>query len=242
MKCVYNLAAAALLLTAATADAADPPRAPLTSAAYDWSGFYVGGQGGGLYYRDRATTPGGELLEPISIHDGSFFAGGYSGYNIQMSNLVLGVEGDFSYAFGGRGISLSQPTVAAGIFASGTADPKWLSTISGRLGFAAGNWLIYGEAGGAWMETDYTARLENGAGAALTTQTQSSTRFGWLGGAGIEYGWSRNWLSRVEYNYVNFGKERVTFTRAGLTAVDFSSLAHVVKVGVAYKFGGATAR
>jgi len=205
-------------------------------APYDWSGVYVGGQAGGVYTRETLSTPGGELLSPISSHGGSFFAGGYLGYNHQMSRFVIGVEGDFSAVLGARELSGRQQTIVPGIFASQSTDPTWLASAAVRLGLALDNWLLYAKAGGAWMNAKYKVNVENAAGAVLDTQTVSKTRNGWLVGAGVEYGWSRNWISRLEYNYVDFGTSQVTYTFAGLNAGDFQTKAHIVKAGLAYKF------
>lgn len=207
-------------------------------AAYDWRGFYVGVQGGGFYSRNTATTPNGELLSPITMHDGNYFVGGYTGLNLQSGRFVYGAEFDFSKVLGGRGFSSAEPTIAPGVFAAGQADPKWLMTLSGRLGLALDNWLLYARGGGAWMKVDYTGDIQNGAGTSLGRETQSATRKGWLVGAGIEYGWNRNLVSRLEYNYLSFSNAQLNYTLAGLTAVDFESKVHVVKAGLAYKFGG----
>jgi outer membrane immunogenic protein len=229
----------AAAVSGAAATAADLPyakAAPMSPAVFDWSGFYLGGQGGGFYQRDTVTTPGGELLSPMSIHDGSFFAGGYTGYNWQRGNVVFGVEGDWSWVLGGRALSASQPTSTPGFFASGAASPKWIATVSGRLGFAMNNALLYVKGGAARMSVNYTGNVETASGTVLATQTIGTMRNGWLVGAGYEYGWGQNWLARVEYNYLDFGTNRLVYTLAGFNAADFKTTAHVVKLGLAYKF------
>jgi outer membrane immunogenic protein len=235
------LAAAAFSHAAHAADLG--PRAykapaPAVSPIYNWSGFYIGVQGGGFYDRNHVTTPGGELISPISIHSGSYFAGGYAGYNYQVSSLVLGVEGDMSAVLGGRELSARQPTIAPGIFANSETDSKWLASVAGRAGFAMNNWLLYGKGGGAWMKTDYTANVLTAANVNLGTQTRSATRSGYLVGVGLEYAWSQNFVSKIEYNYIDFGTQRINYAFAGLNAADYNTKAHLVKAGLAYKFGG----
>jgi len=221
-----------------TAKAADIYKAPSAPARYDWSGFYVGAQGGGFYSRNNVTTPNGELLSPITMHDGNYFVGGFAGFNMQSGRFVYGVEADFSKVLGGRGFSSAQPTIAPGIFAAGQTDPHWAVTATARVGLALDNWLLYVRGGGAWMKADYTGDLQNGAGTSLGRETQSATRSGWLIGGGIEYGWSRNVVSRLEYNYIGFSNAQLNYTLAGLTAANFDSKTHLVKAGLAYKFGG----
>jgi outer membrane immunogenic protein len=233
------LGLAAVMALVPGARAADIPyaKAPAAAAAYNWSGAYVGAHGGAFYGRDTVTTPGGELTGPISIHDGSWFAGGTVGYNVQLSRFVLGVEGDFSWVLGGRALSARQQTVVPGVFAASDSDPQWLATLAARFGIALDNWLIYGKAGGAWMKADYTAVVTTGAGAVLATETHGATRSGWLIGGGLEYGWTRNLSTRIEYNYLDLGTRRVAYTFAGINAADYDTTAHVVKLGLAYRFG-----
>src|SRR4029079_8466670 len=95
---------AAFLLSAAAqaADITEP-------TAYDWTGPYVGIQGGyGWGENDlSANTIGGEVvaLDAAAINgdDGSFdlegFVGGaHAGFNWQRDSLLLGLESDIEYA------------------------------------------------------------------------------------------------------------------------------------------------
>ncbi len=239
----FGFAAAAGMLAAVPVDAADLSRpslkAPLVTVAPPlWGGFYLGAQGGAFYARDKVSTPNGELLEPLSIHDASYFAGGYAGYNYQTGALVVGVEGDVSAVLGGRAISPPAQTIVPSVLATGASDPKWLATAAARLGFAAGNFLIYAKGGGAWMRADYTATAQTDTGTVLGTETIGATRTGWLVGGGLEYAWTPNWLTKIEYNYLDFGSKDVTYTLAGVNAASFDSTAHVIKAGLAFKFGG----
>ena len=222
------------------AGAADMPyaKAAPVSSVYDWSGFYIGGMLGGMGERNEATTPGGEVLNPIRNYAARFMGGGYAGYNAQFSNLVVGVEGDIGSVLGSKSVSSAEPTIAPGFFASSASDPKWLATVTGRVGLALNNWLLYGKAGGAWMDSSYTGNVETAGRAVFATQTVSTTRSGWVAGGGIEYAWNPNWLSRIEYDYVDFGTKRVTYTLAGINNVDYKNADHIVKIGIAYKFGG----
>jgi hypothetical protein len=65
-----------------------------------------------------------------------------------------------------------------------------------------------------------------------------------VGGGGLEYAVDRNWTARIEYNYLDFGTDRVRFdyfatgTSPGLLEHwDARNTAHVVKFGVNYLFG-----
>ncbi len=63
-----------------------PP--PVTAPAYNWTGFYVGANGGGgwghSWWQDVSTG--------VNLSGGQ--VGGTAGYNWQAGRVVLGVEGD----------------------------------------------------------------------------------------------------------------------------------------------------
>ncbi len=225
---------------AADMQAARPyAKAPVAvSTVYDWSGFYLGGMVGGLGERNEATTPNGEVTGTLRNYAARFTGGGYAGYNVQYGGLVLGVEGDIAGILGGRAVSSVQPTIVPGFTASTASDPQWIATVTGRAGFAIDRWLVYGKGGGAWEGTRYTGNVIDGGGALFATQTLSTTRSGWLAGGGVEYAWNQNWLSRIEYNYVDFGTKRVNYTLVGVNNVDYRNTSHIVKAGLSYKFGG----
>src|SRR5436309_522834 len=98
---------AALTLSAASAMAADlparmPVKAPvMVPEAYNWTGFYIGGNGGYSWGRSRTdvtfTGPGATPIVPPagSVTSNTFnldggIAGGQAGYNWQTSNWVVG--------------------------------------------------------------------------------------------------------------------------------------------------------
>ena len=89
----------------------------------------------------------------------------------------------------------------------------WIGTLAGRAGIAFDQILVYGKVGGAWL---------NG----------SDNTSGWMAGAGVEYGFTRFWSAKLEYNFLDFGNER--FARSG---VDHDLTTHLIKIGVNYRFG-----
>ena len=135
------LIAGALVIAAATqAFAADlpPPMAPAprapaayvpVSPAYNWSGFYIGVNGG--YGFGQSNWPSGPTGK-FDVNGG--LAGGTAGYNYQIGQLVLGVEGDFDWQ------GLKGSTTNVGCF--GAAGPScntqsdYLGTVRGRVGYA----------------------------------------------------------------------------------------------------------
>src|SRR5687767_3749173 len=82
--------------TAAAADLGrrySPPitRAPAFSSAYNWTGFYLGINGGGGW--GRSTWDGVHTFDVSGA-----LIGGTIGYNWQLGQFVVGVEGDIDWS------------------------------------------------------------------------------------------------------------------------------------------------
>src|SRR5947207_239651 len=111
---LIGLASATALNGAAmAADMARPvykaPPAGVLPVAYDWTGFYVGGHVGyGWAEKDWRDAFGLNLSNRAS----GFLGGGQVGFNYQINQFVLGVEGDFSWRGINGGTTIS-PTIAA---------------------------------------------------------------------------------------------------------------------------------
>ena len=128
--------AVAALVVAQSATAADLSVAPLYKApppamapAYNWSGFYLGINGGGGWGHSNWDTSS----DRIGLSGG--LVGGTAGYTWQVGSAVLGLEGDIDWAnLKGTNSSTLCP---AGCSTSDT----WLSTVRGRAGYAFGGVL-----------------------------------------------------------------------------------------------------
>jgi outer membrane immunogenic protein len=108
------------------------------------------------------------------------------------------------------------------------SDVQWFGTVRGRLGYAAGPWLVYGTGGVAFGNVKTSIEQSSFSG--------SVDRAGWTAGAGVEYQFLANWSAKVEYLHVDLGNDIrwTTFGNdPGLTSVDFD----VVRAGVNYHFG-----
>ncbi|MCZ7658264.1 MAG: outer membrane beta-barrel protein, partial [Xanthobacteraceae bacterium] len=185
MKRTVILAAGALAVLLAgkpamAADIARPAPAPVPPvttpvSAYNWTGFYLGVHAG-YGWADKGWT---DTIVPFSIsHDADgFLAGGQVGFNYQINNIVLGIEGDLSWADINGGAA--SPRLGGETF---DTRIDWMGTLTGRIGFALDNWLIYGKGGFAWVNEDLGYAVPGFAAAS------GSTRTGWTVGAGIEYG------------------------------------------------------
>jgi outer membrane autotransporter protein len=196
---------------ASAADLSRRPPPPVVVSADPWSGLYVGAHVGGATSSETVdqtgnTDPSGAL------------AGGEVGYNFRIAPLwIAGFEGDFSWTNADGSIP------AAGF----TSQHNWYSTLSGRLGYLVNPaWMVYGKAGGAWMNADYT-QLQDGGGAL----SSNDTRGGWNVGVGAEYMLAPQWSVKAEYNYLSFSKDNNLALGAGI-----DTQVNEFKFGVNYHF------
>src|SRR5882757_1072783 len=94
--CALGFAAPAL-----AADLSAYKAAPIVAATYDWSGYYVGvfgGYGYGNHNLNNATGPAGFANFTENYSSEGALGGIEAGYNYQTGNIVLGVEGDYSWS------------------------------------------------------------------------------------------------------------------------------------------------
>src|ERR1700742_2561130 len=157
---------------------------PMVQAAYDWSGFYVGLNGGGGTSHKCWDIAG--LSE--GCHDATGgTVGGQVGYRWQTGPIVFGVEAQGNWAdFTGDNVSLVFP----GDRNRTKIDAFGLFT--GQVGYAFNNALIYVKGGAAVVDDKYSI-LTNPGGALLASA--SETRWGGVVGVGIEYGFAPNWTA-----------------------------------------------
>ena len=228
----------ATLLFASTAFAADlPARAPLKAPPmipiYNWTGFYIGGNLGGVW--DTASVTDNFFGVSISDTRSGFIGGGQIGYNWQVSpQFVLGVE----WMFDGTSLSSGFGPVPDGFggVVSGNDKANWLTTVTGRIGYAANNWLFYAKGGGGWVHDDATITSVDAVGNVFTA-SGSDTRSGWVAGGGIEYGITPNWTVRVDYQHLGLTDRTIALPLFAVTdSVNFSRHLDMVTFGVNYKF------
>ena len=196
------LVSATAILISVSARAADlptrvQPAAPGASApSFSWTGFYVGGELGWIRTDPQYTTGAVLLGTPFLVSattgkDGLSY-GILAGYNYQAGNVVLGVEGDFE----GWTVGQIRYTSITGDFL--TAHSKWGGSIRGRLGIAADRALFY-VAGGAAFVSSRTSIPTTGISIG-----GDDTRVGWTVGAGVDYAFTNNWFTGLEYRYSQF--------------------------------------
>jgi len=218
-----------------SASAADLPvkAAPVAvAAAYNWTGFYVGVQGG--IGRGRVTWD----YVPTSANDenhntSGWLVGGTLGYNRHLApNWVIGIEADLAGANIKGGTSCPNPAFRC------QTKIDALGTLRGRLGYAWSSALLYVTGGGAWSrlraETVQLAGVATPpSGTPVNGQTLSSV--GWTLGAGLEWGLAPNWSVKAEYLYMSFGAKNYNID-SGLV-VNVKENVSVARAGINYRFG-----
>lgn len=237
---------AAIFVAAGSASAADlGARAPVYKApvplAYNWTGFYVGGNAGlGVGAGDSALTiPAFPNNERFTRGGAGGIAGLQGGYNWQFGNWVVGAEADIQWS-GVRG----GDTCVLGCF-GGTATTigtalDWFGTVRARVGYATGPVLAYYTGGFAYGDTRTT--IAQGIAAPATSVTLDQTRTGWTLGSGVEAALDGNWTGKIEYLYVDLGSSANALTIAGVaTTYSADYRYHVFRAGLNYRFGDSRA-
>lgn len=237
-----SLAAALAIGLAQAGFAADMPvkapvyKAPMVAPVYNWTGFYLGGHVGGAWSNaDAINSAGGFLPAPAGTTigiDGAGVLGGFQlGFNWQTGNWVFGVQGDMSWT----GINPASDPFPGSPTTTLNYKTDWLATVTGRIGYAWNNVLLYGKGGGAWVHNKYDLSDPT----VPFDFTGSDTRSGWTAGAGLEYGFTPNWTAFIEYDHIDLGAHSITAVDPanGSGTADFKQNINIVKGGINYKFG-----
>jgi outer membrane immunogenic protein len=246
-----GLAGLFLLTSLSAGRAADMPvKAPVYRAApaYSWTGFYVGGQAGAGWFSNQVTNgpnpaDGTVNFPPGFVHNkingSGALGGGYAGYNYQIEKFVIGIDGDYSWA----NLTGSTTDIGPTGFTNNSTDRlKWIATLSGRLGYAIDNWLLFGKAGWAWGGIRGNSSTFNAVGVNTNNNSNSDTRNGWLIGAGVEWGFAAHWSAKLEYDYVKFRNSNYNNTDVTVAGVvttpgrSATSDLSMIKLGAAYRF------
>ena len=248
-------AAAAMIGAAGAADL--PSRRPPPPAyvppipIFTWTGFYVGVNAGGAFRTnhgfDNAVFFGGAApflaAGVINNNTGTsarFIGGGQAGFNWQINQFVVGVEGDGQALVGGN----TNNNNFGGFGNNGTRT-AFLGTVRGRAGVAFDRFLVYGTGGVAFGSSSWPNTFigtVGGVPAVFTTNNSTNTRVGYAAGAGVEYAFTPNWSAKVEYLFTDLGRNNRSFVApGGLAGFTFNNREqnHIVRAGVNYRFNWA---
>jgi len=231
----------AALSVAAPAQAADmavkaPPPAPV-AAIYNWSGFYIGGNGG--WGQTRSCV---DFITPVATVAGGCvdrsggLIGGQIGYRWQTNQFVFGLEAQGDWADLKRTrVSLIDPLIST------TGKTDGIGLFTGQLGWAWNQSLFYVK-GGAAVTHNRLDIFNNVTGVGLASA--GHTRWGGALGVGWEYGFSPNWSVGIEYDHLWMGRDNrvfpavITPNGTTLTGSGVSQDVDMVTIRFNYRFGG----
>jgi outer membrane immunogenic protein len=245
----FLLGTVALMALAAPAAAADLAARPYTKAppppiavVYDWSGFYIGANGGwGSSHKCwDFTTPAGTFVAAEGCHDATGgVAGGQIGYRWQAGTWVFGVEAQGDWAdLKGSNQSLFSPAFI------NQSKINAFGLFTGQVGYAANNALFYLK-GGAAVTSDRFNSFATGTNIQVSN-TVNDTRWGGAVGVGVEYGFAPNWSAAIEYDHLFMQDKTHTFLNNGVAGVAGTLFGtdrirqdvDLVTVRVNYRWGG----
>ena len=209
-----------------------PPPPPMVAAIYDWSGFYIGGNGG--WGQSRNCVDFGTFPDGCRERSGGL-AGGQLGYRWQTGTWVFGLEGQGDWA----DLSNTRVSVFRPEFSTRTKTDG-IGLFTGQIGWAWNTALFYVK-GGAAVTGNRFSILDTLTGNELASA--SSTRWGGTVGVGWEWGFAPNWSAGIEYDHLFMGDANNSFSVASpaLAAVLNSRITQdvdMVTVRVNYRFGG----
>lgn len=236
-KLLLSTLLATVASSAMAADMWAPMSAPApymaAPAPYDWTGFYVGVNGGydwskqsfgGVSY--GGTTIGVSGLPSVSL-DG-VTAGGTVGSNLQYGNTVFGLEGDLDWSNSKGTLGLRGTDISL------NDNDDYSGTVRGRVGYAFGRLLPYVTGGLYWQRSKATISSPTYLGPYGVSVNDTSV--GWTLGGGVEYALTNNWSVKAEYLYARANPSFASTTSFGSVALKINGDVNIVRAGVNYKF------
>ena len=242
-----GIAAATAMLSCGLAQGADIARpvykaAPVVATMYDWSGFYVGINGGwGKADYDHAFNSAGHYNfvagDSFNYSKSGGVLGGHLGYNWQAGQWVFGIDGAMMKTWLDSGAQTSPFFPATDTFQS---KIDWIATATGRVGYAWNNVLGYVK--GGWAYTSFNDFVQD----TNDFVDADGKKSGWTLGGGVEFALSPNWIFGVEYNYYDFGSINVNQASTNFSGGTFTPgtdhnldlTVQTVLGRLTYKFGG----
>jgi len=212
------------VLNCIPAFAADMPapavKAPVMAAPmYNWTGWYVGINGGGAWGDSRYNFGDGFTTGDFDVSGG--LIGGTIGVNWQNGPWVFGLEGDLDWT------DIDGSTLCPNLINTCITGNSWLATTRARIGYAYDTFMPYITGGLAFgnIKADIP-----GFGSSEGTET------GWAAGAGIEFAGWQNWTAKIEYLYVDLGEFHCNAACSAIPTGTDEFRTNIVRVGLNYKF------
>jgi outer membrane immunogenic protein len=236
-----GMMAAGLSAPASAADLAARPYTkappPVVAPIYDWTGFYIGGNGGWAQNHncvDFLDAAGVAVASGCRDRSGGVI-GGQLGYRWQASQWVFGLEAQGDWAdLSNQRVSLIDASLST------RTKTSAIGLFTGQIGYAWNASLFYVK-GGAAVTDNRLSVIDNAFGTELAAQ--SATRWGGVIGVGYEYGFTPNWSVGVEYDHLFMGHRNNSFTVADPRLAAFvndriTQDVDMITLRFNYRFGG----
>ena len=231
-----GLAALAMAAPALAADmAVKAPPPPVVVPIYNWTGFYIGANGGwGQSHNCWDFVPVAGAVIPGGCSDRSGgLIGGQLGYRWQTGQFVFGLEGQGDWA----DLSSSRVSLINPLFSTQTKTDG-LGLFTGQIGYAWNASLFYLKGGAAVTSNRFDILNTLGGGSVASA---SSTRWGGAVGVGWEFGFTPNWSFGAEYDHLFMGNSNNSFSVANPIVAGalnrISQDVDMVTLRVNYRFG-----
>ena len=237
----FGLVALGMAAPASAADLAARPYTkappPMITPIYDWTGFYIGANGGWGQSRNCwgiVPVAGAVIPDGCSDRSGGLI-GGQIGYRWQANQFVFGLEAQGDWAdLSNQRVSIIDP-----LFSTRTKTDG-IGLFTGQIGYAWNAALLYVK-GGAAVTSNRFSILSTISGAELAAA--SATRWGGTIGVGFEYGFTPNWSIGAEYNHLFMGNANNSFSivnpiNAAFVNNRISQDVDMVTLRINYRFGG----
>jgi outer membrane immunogenic protein len=247
-----SLGVLGLVSPALGADLPPYSKAPaLAAPVSDWSGFYIGGFGGGGWGNHNVSNSTGNAT-PFADYTANypsqgFLGGGEAGYNLQSGNVVVGIEatGFWSNISGSDANAVSQGLLnIANIPAIDEDKVQWGGTLRARGGVTVDRLMLFFTGGWAFGDIQHTNTAVPPVPGFPVVDQFTVHANGVVAGGGLAYALTNNLIGKIEYSWYNFNAyNRPAVGPAGLTAngqlpYTTNTEYSIVTVGLDYKFGG----
>ncbi|MCA1510301.1 outer membrane beta-barrel protein [Bradyrhizobium sp. NBAIM01] len=207
------------------------PPLPVAAPIIDWSGLYLG-VNGGWGTSHNCWDFNGVTAEGCHNSAGATI-GGQIGYRWHIFKTVYGIEGQGNWAdFSGSNVSTAFPANTIG------TKTDAFGLLTGHIGYAFDAVLLYAKGGAAVTSNTYHINsLANGTELAKT----NDVRWGGALGAGAEVSITPQWSAGVEYAHLFMQRGNVSFpTAVGTDRVHQD--VDLITARLNYKFGPAFAK
>jgi outer membrane immunogenic protein len=254
----------ALGSSALAADMAVKARPLPPVVVYNWTGCYIGVNGGWKEgrFREDARTPAGTATIPglgtttfaadsidlDRLHTDSGAVGGQIGCRWETADhWVFGVEGDADWTNLHGTVLERTAGTGRSVFIPGDSfdnRARWEASLRGIVGRSFDKWLLYATGGLAAtdvrMSSNFIATTVQGIPFPASSGSESKTLFGWTIGAGAAYAFAPNWDIGAEYRYSqysgsDFGLGQVAAVCGFSTAVAVGSVTCVNTTATGHK-------